>query len=423
MAKVFVSFLGLTNYHSIIYEGTTRETRFVQSAILEKMGEKFFDRICIVATPESQRMNWESLYEELTLYAEDSQIRCVHIKGELQKEQWSWFSTVLDLIDEGDEVWFDLTHGFRAFSIILSAAVGFIQRTKNIILRSVFYGVYDIAEHPIIDMKDFFIINEWADSVARLTDEADARKLADLAKSTEVEALSALGDEQLINAFNEMTDCIKSIDINNIANKVNDALSYVENRRKTCQGPAKLLLDLVWRKFNSFTLNYPPSGYYDIPYLKTQLLIIDVLLEHRLYMQAFTAMREWIGSVGMAGLKGKYSKILSTSEGRKMRRRFAEVFLQMLQYPRESWDFSDRENDKNILLPWYEELEHCGVIAKLKDIVEKREERRSLIDYRNGFDHAWTSQKETAEDIPEKGVGFGVSLNEILKMLEGIVLT
>ncbi len=238
--------------------------------------------------------------------------------------------------------------------------------------------------------------------VSRLTEDADAKKLATLASENKtIEALGGLGDEELIQAFTEMTDCIRNVDVNNVAPKLRKALDVVERHRRNTTGAAALLLDLVSEKFRVVAVEMPTSGLYDETYFTIQLAIIDVLIEHRLYMQAFTAMRECVGSLGMVGLQGKYAKKMTNADGRRYRKRFAEVFVNMLQYEQEKWKFQGQQKDDcDHLILWFDKLKSAEIEKQLRGFVSE------LIRYRNGFDHAWTSSEGADADIQEKANKF-----------------
>ena len=130
----------------------------------------------------------------------------------------------------------------------------------------------------------------------------------------------------------------------------------------------------------------------------------------------FTAMREMAGSIGMAGLteervEKKYIKNLTCSKGKKLRKRFAQIFVRMAENPRDDWKFPSEQDarDKETLLPWYTALEQAGIIddVLMGSLVD-------MADIRNGFDHAWTSKAEARTDIEEKG-------REYLALLTGII--
>lgn len=454
MGRVLISFLGLggarknlgqnqttpawdrvPGYDETTYEwngAVSTKTAFAQTAIVELIGKSCrFDRIIVLCTKESREVHYNLLLDDLRRVGCDTSIvRCpeVLIPTDMRAQnQWQWFETVLAAIDDDDEVVFDFTHGMRAVPIVFSSAIGFLSTTRRLNVRHVIYAWYDRDSklpHPLVDMRDFYVINDWSAAVSRLVEDADARKLAELARESKVDALEGLGAQDVVDAFQAMTDCIRNVDVNRISTVVNTALVSVERLREDSSGSARVLLDCVWEKFRHLASDYPPSGRYDAAYFKAQLEIIRVLNEHRLYMQSFTAMRELIASFGTA-CPGKTPESMNTSKGRSARR-YGDVFVNMVQIRREKWDFDDKSKVvADTLLPWYGRLEEAGIVAMLKSIAEKREGLWSLTDYRNGFDHAWTSKATIPGDIPSKAASFTECLSQCVDTLveKGLVET
>lgn len=429
MNRIFLSFLGLGSfkrekdkyeYDPIIYElngQKSKETEFVQVAEIETLGAEQFDKIVIVATQRSYDSHFANLREQLRI-AGAKNILHIIIGEEMSSEgQWRWLERILDFIDPGDQLTVDLTHGYRSIPIVFSAAINFLQKAKNVILHSVLYGAYDKAKDlgfaPIVDMKDFYIINEWADAVSRLVEDADVRKMAQVAEKTSGFQAGELNDQAIVRAFQDLTNTVRNVDVNSIGEKANTALRLIEAKEKEASTTGKILLKLVMDKFTSITTDEPMSGKYDQPYFMLQLEIISLLLEHKLFMQAYTVMREFIGSIGMI----EKAKVRS-AEGRKRRRRFAEVFVSMMQFPENEWDFKGQAKvDRGKLMPYYNKLKTLGIESIL------REFSNDLTDYRNGFDHAWTLKGQAPEDIDERGAVFFKKLDEVIqRLLENGVL-
>lgn len=438
MANVFISFLGIGGFKmkpgydkaEYIWPEKMQKSitcHFAQTAILSAMEKdetqnSTVDRVVLFCTRESYDKHLDLLTDEFKrhLKYEPKIIIPDLVPTDMTADnQWGWFEQLLDNVDFGDSLVMDFTHGMRAVPIIFSSAIGFLQRSKHITLDHALYAWYDRnrkdAPHPIVDMKDFYVINDWAESVVRLTDDADARKLGEMAKQSQVDALAPLADKKLVEAFQDMTDCIRNVDVNNVSQKVNDALAYVKDSRTNVSGSARLMLDLVWEKFCALATDYPPSGRYDQPYFETQIKIIEVLMEHRLFMQGFTVMRELVGAIGMAGVGGKYAKKKMTlSDGKKYRKRFAEVFVNMMQFPQDSWQFSEfAEKSRLKLMPWFETLQQVevGIEPQLREIVNE------MVKIRNGFDHAWTSDQAASPEIEEKGKKYLAVLHNIVRQM------
>ncbi len=448
MAQVFISFLGIgafrkpLGYDMAAYVWPEKMSgpvtcRFAQTAVLKALEtcrdlDGAVDRVVLFCTEESFDKHFDPFMAELETHLEYKPRIIIPDKVPTDMtagNQWGWFESLLGNVGVGDRLVMDFTHGMRAIPIIFSSAIGFLMRARHITLDHALYAWYDPARkegepHPIVDMKDFYVINDWAESVSRLTEDADARKLGAMARQSQVDALAPLADDTLVAAFQEMTDCIRNVDVNNISQKVNDALAYVEKIRVSAGGSARLMLDLVWEKFCSLATDYPPSGRYDQPYFETQIKIIEVLMEHRLFMQAFTAMREMVGSIGMVRLTGKYkNKQMYKNAGRRYRR-FADIFICMVTIPelpignKKGWEFEDQaKKDKDILYPWFLTLKEVDIESRLRNMMAGKDNEDGLIKIRNGFDHAWTSATNASPEIERKGNQFLNELKEIISLM------
>jgi CRISPR-associated Csx2 family protein len=424
---IYMSFLGLGSKDKATgkYSYTTAryrlnnivsaETPFVQAAEIEILKAKSFGKVVIMATEKSKEANFPALQKELRALGVEDVSVCVIGEDMSAAGQWRWFEQILDLIYHEAELTVDLTHGYRAMPIVFSNAINFLQRAKKIRLKAVYYGAFEMRDEnnvaPIIDMKDFFVVNEWADAVSRLTEDADARKLASVARSQPGDPVAEMSDAALIESFEAVTDAIRNVDAHGFSSKANIAVKLTEDKLIGASSAGKLLLNLVIEKFKPLVKNAPLSGCYDNAYFRSQLAFIELLLEHRLYMQAFTCMRELIGSIGLVPIE---KACTTTAEGRKQRGK-AEVFTRMIQFPEEKWKFEEgTQKFKEKLLPYYNELQRYGLVGSLRAFA------KDLTDYRNGFDHAWTAKPRMYEDIAEKGDFFLNSLRNVIRDLVAI---
>lgn len=401
-----MSFLGLGTFNEeskkydylpAVYElggKKSRETRFVQAAEMELLNGSSFDIVLIAATQRSFGAHSDSLENQLKNRGINPTFLILE-ENMTPEGQWGWFEKLLAHIEPNDRLSVDLTHGYRAVPIVFSAAINFLQKARNISLDAVYYGVWekvkDCGYAPIIDMKDFYLINEWADGVSRLVEDADARKLADAAEKTSEFQAGELNDPEVIQTFDDLTNTLRNVDVNNVAEKANAAIKLIREKKKAASETGKILLDLVIDKFIHLTTREPPTGKYDTDYFKVQIEIIRLLIIHKLFMQAYTVMREFIASMAMIPfeLEGMNSK-----KRKKRRVRYGEVFFQMFQYAENDWKFKE-DNDKIRLklMPFYEKLKQSRIESLLRSFSEK------LAGYRNGFDHAWTSKSSAEKDI------------------------
>lgn len=416
MRKIYLAFLGKGQkggYEETVYEldgQSATPTRFVQAAEIELIGKDYFDKVIIVATEASRESSFEGLMAALkTIGANTADVIPVTITEDMSSRgQWEWFEEILGYIDQGDELTVDLTHGYRSIPIVLSTAIYFLQKAKKIIINAVYYGAYekDRQKTPIIDMKEFYLINEWAEGVSRLVEDADARKIAELTEFSSSFQTGHLKDSTLVNALNDLTHSIRDVDIHHIAEKAGYVIRLIREKEKTSSKTEKVLFNLVIDKFIALTVRKPLAGY-TRDYFDIQLEIISLLLDHRLFMQAFTVMRELIGSMGLIQEK----KNITSSDGRKLRRK-AELFIRMVSIEKCKWQFNDDDNTiKEKLIPLFSQLESTGVEPELRSFVKE------LTEYRNGFDHAWTSKNGSKQDIEDKGKMYFRKLESVINRL------
>lgn len=262
---------------------------------------------------------------------------------------------------------------------------------------------------PIVDAKDFYVINEWTDAVARLVEDADPGKLGRVAQKEENTNLKEFDDPELVAAFDDLTKALKNVEIHTVSEKAARAVNLIRKKETGASTTGRILLELVKEKFISLIKDKSFTGRYDFDYFQLQLEIVKILLDHQLFMQAYTVMREMLGSFGLITMKKKAK--ISNEIGRKQRRK-AELFIRMLQNDESEWEFSEDEKKNMVrIMPLYREMEAAGMVSRLMILTE------DLTKYRNGFDHAWTKHSTAFDDIERKGNMFLQEMAEIIQQL------
>lgn len=113
------------------------------------------------------------------------------------------------------------------------------------------------------------------------------------------------------------------------------------------------------------------------------------------------------------------SIILSASRYRK---RFGEIFVSLCQYPEDTWKYRDDKkkqvvpahemSDFETILPFYETLKKKNIAEVLQGFVKQ------LVEYRNGFDHGWTSRSGIFDDVAEKADYFLDQINHVIEQIQ-----
>ncbi len=265
--KVFISVLGAGFYEECVYEKEKDEmfrggdrfhsskTRFIQQATLEYLNTKEWgenDAAYILVTKKSKETNWHETittrmnrknneiepYLGLERVIKDMNLpfktKAVDIPdGKDEKEIWEIFETIIDenngIIQDGDELYFDLTHGFRYLPmlvLVLGNYTTFLKKTKKC---SITYGNHEMRDDhdvaPIIDLLPLATLQDWTFAVADYLENGYAEKL------------QQLGNDMLrpiLRNRDKMTEEQKQ-DAQNMRDLVNN-IKAMALERQTCRG-------------------------------------------------------------------------------------------------------------------------------------------------------------------------------------------
>jgi CRISPR-associated Csx2 family protein len=227
MAKVLISFLGTGSledkasrkYTKVKYkiENISYETSFVSQAIAKHFKT---DKKIILGTAKSM---WEEYYQqfhsgnsgydeelaiELYEYAENSNSKtdnfsiferlneklsdstAIILKYGLNDEELRYNMTrifeIEDLLNDGDELYVDITHGFRSFPVFANQIIFYLKEIsrKNIKIDSLFYGNLEVSGElgyaPVTNISLTLELNDWLIAASVFKDSANSEKLVRL---------------------------------------------------------------------------------------------------------------------------------------------------------------------------------------------------------------------------------------------------
>lgn len=91
-------------------------------------------------------------------------------EGRTKAELWEIFEKILSSVDKDDEIWLDVTHGFRFIPMLVLVAVPYLRLVKNAEIQSITYGA-GVVENgdgsvPILVLTDFVNLMDWTNAAS-----------------------------------------------------------------------------------------------------------------------------------------------------------------------------------------------------------------------------------------------------------------
>ncbi len=114
--------------------------------------------------------------------------------GVSEAELWKNMESFLKLkhiIEDGDEIFFDITHSFRSLSLFLFLSLEFLMELteKKVEIKGVYYGMLDVIKDlgyaPIVDLKALYDLNIWIKAMYNFKNYGNAFLLSELFRARE----------------------------------------------------------------------------------------------------------------------------------------------------------------------------------------------------------------------------------------------
>ncbi|MDL2213254.1 TIGR02221 family CRISPR-associated protein [Bacteroides sp. OttesenSCG-928-E20] len=248
--KVFVSVLGTGFYEKCRYvkdEFKSTETSFIQQATLEYLNAKEWessDIALILLTQKAKKFNWnktiaekkyprtkelmpyvglEKILEDINLPIFSKPIDIPDGKDE--EEMWKIFTILFEELQDGDELYFELTHSFRYLPMLVLVLGNYSKFLKGITIKHISYGNYEARnekeEAPIIDLLPLSALQDWTFAAANYLENGHVDRLVNLSN-----------DSLRLLSKDEKT---RTVDTQNLRSFIK-YLKLVVDERQTCRG-------------------------------------------------------------------------------------------------------------------------------------------------------------------------------------------
>ena len=331
--KVFLSVLGTSFYSKCKYAKAetgfcSAETRFIQIASLEYNVAKEWnssDIGYILITDQSEKDNWhrsesgkrlrnsfakeEEAYEWLEDEIESMnlpfEVKPLKIKdGKNEEEIWDIFEKLYDVIEDEDELYIDITHGFRYIPMFMIVFCNYVKFLKKCTVKKISYGNFETMDKqtriaPIIDITSFSTLQDWTAASDEFISTGSVAKLSKLYMPEikyrlrlslgEDEGAQALNNfiKKLTTLVNELTLCQgkRLIDADSISNS---SYSLKEIETIDTLSPFKPLLEKIRTTLDRFDVNANT---------KNGIAAAKWCCDNGQYQQAITLLQETIVSM------------------------------------------------------------------------------------------------------------------------------
>lgn len=250
--KVFISVLGTGFYGKCKYTRgeydfeVASETRFIQQSTLEYLNAKTWssnDKAYILLTGKAKSSNWDKSIEKRHNFQTGEDEEYIGLESVLEQmnlpfevvplpipdgkdedEMWKIFETAFNALNDGDELYFDLTHSFRYIPMLVLVLSNYSKFLKNISVKSITYGNYEARENgnaPIVDLLPLTALQDWTYAAGQFLE------------SGNVQRLQYLSNEELKPILREAQG--KDVDAINLKTFIS-TLGEVIDERQTCRG-------------------------------------------------------------------------------------------------------------------------------------------------------------------------------------------
>lgn len=250
--KTFLSFLGTNNYEPVSYylenerrAGLPPPVKYVQQAILWELAGQFSagDAAFIFLTEEARAANWAAdghrnfktgealpnpgLERELRNGGYVFAVQPVDIDGESEASAiWNTFQVVFDCLQEGDEVYLDITHSWRYLPMLGMTLLNYGKALKKITVAAIYYGALeqlgplhevrsmpaDERPVPILNLVSFSELQDWAVAADDFVQDGNPTRLNLLTRKSLTPILrDRQGKDEVANNLNALSKHIQDL--------------------------------------------------------------------------------------------------------------------------------------------------------------------------------------------------------------------
>lgn len=250
-----------------------------------------------------------SYVDELKHFCADRNIpvRCVSILTPANEDDlWSTFTTISSEIKKGDEVIFDITHGYRPLFLVLLLSAYFAGVVRGAKVRGLYYGAFEARAEPEIapvwNLYPLLKLLEWTAATATFRETGHAEKLKQLLDGIQDDAWRAAPSfapqklKPLGSGLSRLSRALllaRPREAIEAAGRLQQNLSSAAEEIESCARPFSLLAPLIQDDLKSFAA--PPNAD-GATFLRAHGALVLRAADRGDSLQATILAREWLVS-------------------------------------------------------------------------------------------------------------------------------
>ena len=428
--KVFISFLGTTNYVECRYDvngAVSEPVRFIQEALIRHYCGDWTaeDRILVFCTSAektgergSLEINWLD-NGHANVSSESEKIGLKHrledLKSELrlqpgvemheiqagfsEEETWNIFEAVYSRLRSGDEIYFDVTHAFRSiplFSVVLFNYSKFMLGTR---IATIQYGAFEklgarkakelpVEERiaPVIDLTNIARLQEYNQIASELKYFGKVKKLKDVIAG-DSSALADKAIETLAEGIAELDVHITTINLREIKSggfikKFRQNLKKV-TKSNVIDNPIKSIL----AELNEETRDFVENDDY-----KNIEAAVNWTVRHDMLMQTYPLAVEYV-------IFRVSEELNRLKPGYMSEKKFKRLVGSILGMPQDDYENSRWKEDVQRYSDIAEKIADAPLIGEIRPLYDPIREKRNMLAHAET--RAYSKLKKGIPDIIE----------------------
>lgn len=380
MTHKVVTFLGI-NPRDTVYEwkDKTYPAKVTAQAIREFAQ---FDEMLVFVTPEAKKDTFPMLAE-----LGDSRIKPVDIlDGKDTESMWKIFQTVVDNVQEGETIIFDITHGFRSLPFLAFLFIAYLKSAKNVTIEAVYYGAWEMQKDgvtPILDLTEFVSLLDWLSAVNEFVYTGNARYLAEQVNKRGQPALQPLAAN--VSDIALSLQLLRPRDAAKTSQEISEHLKLAAG---VLPKPFSVVAQSLETGYAQFGLSIADDAR---EHLRVQWRMINWYYEKQQFVHTLSMAREWV------------------------------VSLLCVEFGVDMWDKDDREK-MEFLLNRGGEVKENGVVVALSPYREKWKAWQ----HHKRFGRLWSSKPIELTNLRNDVLHSGFRKNsqtasEIVKQVKAVI--